>query len=158
MDQILVLWKEKLDKRIEEYKPDLIGITCTFTMSPEMTIKVADHIKKKNRTLPIIAGGVHITNASEIVLKEGKSIDFISLYESDQSFCNLLDFVNEKCSDDKISQLASLIGKKYFSLKNRIFPKEDELNVIPDYLDLPIEKYDSLIFIFKLWNTMIMGR
>jgi len=153
-EQILILWKEKLEKKIRDSQPDLIGITCTFTMSHVMTIKVADYVKDNHANLPIIAGGVHITNASEIVLKEGKSIDFISLYESDQSFCNLLDFVNGKTSEEKLTQLATLIDDKYLSLSDRIFPNGEDMNVIPDYLDLPLEKYDSLgeIGTFRYWR------
>ena len=145
----------KIDSMIKSFSPDLIALTCTFTMSHDMTIKVADYIKLKKPKIPIIAGGVHMTNAPEIVLKECKSIDFISLYESDVSFCNLLDYVNKKLSKDNVNQLSTIYQSKYILLdKKRLTPIGNELNVAPDYLNLPLEKYDSYgeIGTFRYWR------
>ena len=97
------LWKERIKEVLGKFQPDIaVDITCMFTMSHKTTIQIADFIKSCNRNMPIVAGGVHVTNAPEIILKEGTSIDFVSLYEGDESFC---DFVNNKVSPGMQSQL-----------------------------------------------------
>jgi len=152
--RIVTLWKEKLKQRMIDFQPDVVGLTCTFTMAHEMTLKVADLIKEHEMGLPIVAGGVHITNAPEIVLKEGKGVDFVSLYEADQSFCEFLDFVNGETAAENLTQLGTLVDGEYTFIKDRDTPDSEDMNIIPDYLDLPIDKYNFLgeIGTFRYWR------
>ncbi len=153
-DELTAIWKGKLRKVIEEFKPDAVGLTCTFTMGHEVLIRTADFVKVCQASLPVVAGGVHITNAREIVLKEGKNIDFVSLYEGDVSFPNLLDFVNGKRDSAALSQLATLLDDAYQSLEERTAPASEDLNVIPQFGDLPLGRYNRLgeIGTFRYWR------
>jgi radical SAM superfamily enzyme YgiQ (UPF0313 family) len=135
------IWKEKIDAKIKEIKPDLVGLSCMFTMSHGRIIDIANYIKQIDPEMPIIAGGVHVSNAPNLVLKEAMGIDFLSLFESDLSFCDLLDYVNGKGSEDKLVQLGTLIDEKYVFLKERLTPTEKDMDVFPEYADLPVDKY-----------------
>ena len=135
------IWKEKIDDKIKKLQPDLIGISCMFTMSHGRVVDIADYIKLTYPRLPIIAGGVHVSNAPDLVLKEATGVDFISLFESDLSFCDLLDYVNEKGSVDKLTQLGTLIDGEYSFIKQRHTPSSQDMDVFPEYSDLPIDKY-----------------
>jgi radical SAM superfamily enzyme YgiQ (UPF0313 family) len=148
------LWKEKLKTSIEEYSPDMVGISCTFTMGHDLLTRSADFIKSLRPGLPVIAGGVHVTNAPVKVLKDGPNIDFVCLYESDTTFGVFLDYINQKVKKEKLSQIGTLLGKKYVSLPVAQRPAGDELNVIPDYGSLPLEKYSNLgeIGTFRYWR------
>ena len=148
------IWQTQVSKIIADFQPDLVGFSCMFTMSHEITIKIADWIKSQHADLPIVAGGVHVTNAPDIVLKEGKSIDFVSLYEGDNSFCDFLDFINSDTVHDELTQLGTLIDDRYVFIKERNIPNPEVMNVVPDYLDLDIGRYDSLgeIGTFRYWR------
>ncbi len=148
------LWTEKLERTIAEFKPNLVGLSCTFTMGHYLLVRSADFIKKHYPSLPVIAGGVHVTNAPNHVLKEGKNIDFVSLYESDVSFCDLIDFVNGKKTEESLTQIGTLIDGRLVAIKERTPPDAQDLNVIPDYGNLPIGRYNRIgeIGTFRYWR------
>ena len=139
--RIKEIWKEKIDSKIKKLKPDLVGLSCMFTMSHGRVIDIADYLKQKYPELPVIAGGVHVSNAPGLVLKEAKGLDFISLFESDVSFCDLLDYVNGKQGVEYLTQLGTWIDDEYVFLEQRHTPSEQDMDVFPDYSGLPIDKY-----------------
>lgn len=153
-EELTAVWQEKLQRVVEEFRPDMVGITCTFTMGHEVLIRTADFIKECSPSAPVVAGGVHVTNAREIVLKEGRNIDFVSLYEGDVSFCNLLDFVNGKRDASGLSQLGTLVDDAYRALQERTAPAAEDLNVIPNFGNLPLGRYNRLgeIGTFRYWR------
>ena len=91
-------WKSVLKKKLTDHKVDIVGVSCTFTMNHENMIEIFDEVKKFDKSIITIAGGVHVSNATEFVLKEGKNIDFAVTYEAEKSFVNFLDFINGKIS------------------------------------------------------------
>ena len=136
------IWKKALGKSIESFRPDLIGISCMFTMGHMNMKRVAEEVKRLC-DLPVAAGGVHPTNAPEAVLRDCPDIDFIGLYECDQSLPALFDVVNGKQPETELSQVAMLIGGDFVSFNERTPPKLDEI-LPPDYCELAIGKYDGL--------------
>ena len=136
-------WKDRLEEVIDEFEPDLIGLTCMFTMGHEMLVRTADFIREKY-SIPIIVGGVHTTNAPDFVLVESNSIDFASLYESDVSFCDLIDIINGTKDKSELSQIATFIGEEYISIPSRAAPTPKDLEIVPDYDELRIDKYSYL--------------
>ena len=74
-----------LIKHLNEFKPDLIGISCMFTMLHKRMIKIASISKKLLPYSKIFVGGVHPTSSSELILDEEPSIDFVNLFEVDIS-------------------------------------------------------------------------
>ncbi len=153
-EELTAVWQGKLRRVLEEFKPDVVGLTCTFTMGHEVLLRTADFVKACQASLPVVAGGVHVTNARAIVLKEGWNIDFVSLYEGDVSFPNLLDVVNGRGDPVALSQLATLLDGAYQSLEQRTAPAPEDLNVIPQFGDLPLGRYNRLgeIGTFRYWR------
>ena len=73
-------WKKILIQMLKDYKPDMVGVSCTFTMNHKNMMDVFHEVKKYDKEIITVAGGVHVSNATEIVLKEGTNIDFASTY------------------------------------------------------------------------------
>jgi len=151
--ELTALWKEKLEQTLEQFQPDLVGISCMFTMSHPMILDISNTIKHHYPQLPVLAGGVHITNAPENVLRESGNIDFVSLYEGDQSFVDLIEIINGTLPAERLSQLGSLIEGKYVCLEREI-PSDECIDLIPDFLGLPLDIYSSLgeIGTFRYWR------
>ncbi len=62
--------------RVQEYKPDIVGISCLFSSMFPQTIILANKIKKLKHSLPIIMGGNHASlNIKEVM--EHDCFDFI---------------------------------------------------------------------------------
>ena len=148
------LMMPKLDEILEKFKPDIAGITCMFTMTHNRMIRIAQRVKKICNNAVVFAGGVHPTSSAELILKEEKSIDFISLYESDQSFPQLIDYVNKKNNDTRsVRQTGILINGKYYQTDGRIAPAGNNVNIKPEYGDLDIKLYSNFgeIGAYRFW-------
>lgn len=146
-------WKSVLKKALSENKYDVVGVSCTFTMNHENMIEIFNEVKKFNKSIITIAGGVHVSNATELVLKEGKNIDFALTYEAEKSFVNFLDFINGN-NDLKPYQVSTIYKDKFYQVSDRKNPEEHELNAIPDYGNLDISKLTELgeIGTFRYWR------
>lgn len=136
------IWQNKLQERIKIFRPDLIGITCMFSMTAPQMYEIAEFIKKINKNLPVIAGGVHSTTAAKTVLTECQSIDFISLYEGDTSFITIIDFINKKAPVDKLRQIATMHKSGYYFKDKQL--RENDIDSVPEYGSLPIGDYHTL--------------
>lgn len=138
------MWRESLIRKLDEFKPDIIGISCMFTMSHSIVKDIASAIKEYSPKLTIIGGGVHLSNAKKNALNDCKNIDFIGIYECDRSFPDMIDFVNGKIVDSDLAQIATLIDNKFVAIESRATPKENEIEAAPIYYSLPVERYSSL--------------
>ncbi len=146
-------WKNNLKKKIEIFKPDIVGLSCTFTMNHENTIEIAKEIKKLNNDIIVLAGGVHVSNATEFVLKDGKNfIDFALTYEAENSLLDFLGYINEEKYE--ICQISTLVNEKYYEIKKKNLPEGENINVIPDYGKIDISKLTDLgeIGTFRYWR------
>ncbi|MDO9117772.1 MAG: radical SAM protein [Nitrospira sp.] len=137
------IWKERLIEKIEEFQPDLIGISVMFTISRPSLADVAAFLKTNFPSLPIIAGGVCISNDVESILRTVPQIDIGSFYEGDRSFPDLLDVINGKQPVSEIRQVAMLKGEQLVSTKERATPSDQEMDIQPEYYDLPIGDYTN---------------
>ena len=78
----------EIEKILNEYEPDLVGLTFT-TLLFEEAKKVAKFIKEKYPKAQIMAGGVHPTIYPEEVIKEN-SIDIVVMKEGDITIQEIL--------------------------------------------------------------------
>lgn len=136
------IWQDKLQERIKIFRPDLIGITCMFSMTAPQMYAVTEFVKTVNKNLPVIAGGVHSTTAAKTVLTECQSIDFISLYEGDTSFITMIDFINKKTTGDKLRQIATMHKGEYLFIDKQL--RENDIDSVPEYGSLPVGDYHAL--------------
>ncbi len=146
-------WKEKIDSLLGELRPDMIGITCMYTMMHPSMQNVVEFIRTKDEITPIIAGGAHPALAAEDVLRKSSGIDFISLYESDNSFPDMVDFVNDRVVKNKLTQLTTLVNDEFVSVSERSVPSSEVITIRPNYQDLPIGKYTDYgkIGVYASW-------
>ncbi len=134
-------WKNEIENTLENFKADIVGLSCMFTMCQPNAKDVSIHLKNINPDLPIIAGGVHVTNAPEIFLKEIPEVDFIQLFESDISLGSFIDYVNGKTESNSLFQLGTIVEDKYHEIKKRHIPTPVDIDVMPDYGNLDIQNY-----------------
>jgi anaerobic magnesium-protoporphyrin IX monomethyl ester cyclase len=80
---------EEIKKRIAEYSPDVIGITCLYSSQLPFVRKICQLAKEINPMTITIIGGTHPSFLPKEVLKE-KSIDFIILGEGEDTLPGLL--------------------------------------------------------------------
>lgn len=83
---------EAIRKRVQEYSPELVGISCLFSSRFSNVLKTARLVKNIDKDIRVICGGIHPTIMPNDVLKNS-AIDFVAIGEAEQT---ILDFVNGK--------------------------------------------------------------
>ena len=140
-----------LDNVLDNFQPEMVGLTCMFTMTHDRMIKLAKRVKKHSKDIIVFAGGVHPTSSAELILKEEKSIDFISLFEGDSSVPDLIDYLNNQNNNiSSIRQIGTLVDERYYEIDNRSSPSS---NIRPSYGDLKINLYSKYgeIGAYRFW-------
>lgn len=135
------IWEEVLARKIASFRPDLIGISVMFTITLPSLADVATALKGNYPSLPIIAGGICVSNDVERILRSIPEIDIASFYEADRSFPDLLDVINQKKPVSTIKQVAVLMNDEFVSTSERATPEPEEIDVSPEYYDLPVGDY-----------------
>ena len=138
------IWKGYLQDALASFHPDIVGISCMFTMYYDNTREIAAFIKNIHPGVCVVAGGVCITNSPEESLRGSGDIDLISLFESDESFVKLLYHVNGEPSLKGLEQLAMIIKNDYVGLEEKTHPDQSIIDMSPDYGDIDIGKYSSV--------------
>ncbi|MBI5643155.1 MAG: B12-binding domain-containing radical SAM protein [Deltaproteobacteria bacterium] len=82
----------EIREKIAAFGPDLVGITCNFSvMVPHMN-ETARLVKEMSPAVPVVAGGNHPTSLPEEVMENG-AIDYIIMGEGEISFPMLLESI-----------------------------------------------------------------
>ena len=89
-------WKDDLHNKINEFRPDLLALSCTEDMW-ELGIKILDEIKeyKNKNNIPVVAGGVFPTFAPEICIKYNL-IDLVCVGEGENALIDLCNKIENK--------------------------------------------------------------
>ena len=123
-------WKKDISEKVENFKPDLIGISSTEDMW-ELGVRVLREVKdyKIKNKVPVIAGGVFATFAPDLCLKEDL-VDIACVGEGENALLDLCNRIKNKESYDDITNCwVKTIGPEY--LKNR--------NVIKNPISKPVD-------------------
>lgn len=76
-------------QKIKEFKPDLVGITCAFSLRIDAVLQVAKLVKRIDKKITTVVGGIHPT----IFPKETgshKEIDYVIIGEGEEIFLELI--------------------------------------------------------------------
>ena len=144
-------WKETLWKKVKEFKPDLISITCLFSVTHNsykdvcFELKNQKSLEKHNlKKIPLASGGVHISHDPENILQEITPIDIAFLNEAEISFLNLLDYQNNKKNIDSLSMTyIREDDSKFIKIDVDGRPKHLDLEIIPAYELIKVEEYSK---------------
>ena len=132
------VWQNRLDEEIAKFKPDLVGITCMFTMTHASLKKVCEHVKSFG--IPIAIGGVHVTNDVERVLDDIPSSDMAFLNEAEIAIIRLVQAVNRDGDIADLGQMILVDGAVRHRLLRSCKPSVEDINVIPAFDLLPMHE------------------
>jgi len=137
-------WQSKLDQDILDFQPDLIGVSCMFTMTHESLKKVCVHASS-GYAIPLAIGGVHVTNDVERVLDDIPEADIAFLREGDVVFKTFVQSVNNQQDYDQLAQVIlndKLTGTRYHFPADKL-PSPKDMDIIPSFELLDIEEYSD---------------
>ena len=119
-------WQIILYDCLQEFKPDLIGVTCLFSVTGKSLVNVCKTIKQVTE-VPLCIGGVHVTHDVDNIMKE-TGADYAFLNESEKAFIDFLE-------TGKLTQVVTQTGK--YLEKNL----PEKLDVIPPFEMMDVENH-----------------
>lgn len=133
----------ELDKIINNFKPEIIGITG-FSYSLDLLRETIVKVKQLTNS-PIIVGGPHVSATKDEILKE-TGVNFSLKGEGEISFLLFLKQLEKKKSDfSKVPGLIYKIGEEIFYGPSPVFIKNIDEIPFPDYEEFNLKKYPCYI-------------
>lgn len=86
---------EEIDRRIEDYQPDAVGISSLFTPYHGEVLEIARIVKKRKPSRIVVVGGSHASAEPESVLAD-PAVDYVVIGEGERRFPRLLEAVGRK--------------------------------------------------------------
>lgn len=128
----------RVKKKLEESKPQIIGITCLSSTQHQATIDLSHFIKKIDSNVLLAVGGNHATFMSEKLLEDSKgSIDIVAIGEGESTLYELCSRYQDKCDIHNLEGIAFIKNGKYCINKPRPLIEQSALPIL-----LP-EKYEA---------------
>jgi radical SAM superfamily enzyme YgiQ (UPF0313 family) len=130
--------KEKIKNKIEEYQPDIVGVT-SVTLNYPVASDIFKYAKSVDKDIITIIGGPHVTFAPVETLTEAPWIDIVVRGEGEMT---MLDIVSGKKLAD-IDGIAYRDGSIKITRERRLIENLDELPLPAKHL-FPLSRYLAL--------------
>jgi len=122
---------KQVQKKIVSFQPDLIGVSMT-SLFHQAVYGILHTFKQLFPTIPIVAGGPHISTMRQQVLEDCSAIDYGTTLEGDETLVEL-------CQEKPVEQIKGLL---YRTSQNEIMYTGDR-QFIMDPDRLPFPKYEK---------------
>jgi radical SAM superfamily enzyme YgiQ (UPF0313 family) len=155
------VWQTELATDLEEFKPDLVGVTCMFTMTHKSLQRVCEFTHNHGHV--VAAGGVHVSNDVNRVLDDIPAISFAFLREGELALSNFIKYVNGNTPESSLGQIVLNLKNAdnhiRIPIQKELPPQGDMINVAPANDLLDIDEYSSVgtigaFYYFKPKNTV----
>jgi len=131
-------WQRLVDSAVAEFDPDLVGVTCMFTMTHTAFKNVCEYSAAAG--YPVAIGGVHVTNDVERVLDDLPCATFAFLREADASLPLFCRVVAGDASVDDLRQVIVCDEKERVRYLDDCSPSVEEFDVTPAFDLTEIER------------------
>ncbi len=135
---------DAIAKELRAFRPDLVGVTCMFSATHASAVNVCSEVRRIHPHLPLVAGGVHITNAlqdattRDRIVTEFSAVDALFSFESELALAAFVRAVNDRNDEAGLAQMTFLADSD-LTFAKRMVPEGADLDVMPalDLLQLP---------------------
>ncbi|MCG2712137.1 MAG: B12-binding domain-containing radical SAM protein [Candidatus Omnitrophica bacterium] len=121
------LTPDQIKARVEEFSPDVVGISCLYSSQFEVVAEICKSIKSVSGEIITVSGGTHPSFLPQVCLNSCSGLDFIVLGEGEDTFKRLLDSFNKGSSYYNIDGIAFKDNGQ-----TRVNPKKDFIENIDD--------------------------
>jgi radical SAM superfamily enzyme YgiQ (UPF0313 family) len=125
------VWATALDQIIADFRPDLIGVTCMFTMTHASLKSVCAHAAQSG--VPVAIGGVHVSNDVERILDDIQVARFAFLREGDVAIKVFCQVASGELPVEALGQVVLNRPDGRIRFGKELRPSAEEMDVIPAY-------------------------
>lgn len=130
----------EISKRIQAFNPDVVGVSCLFSMQYKNAHRVCQIAKEVDKNILTIMGGAHPSALAEETLGDA-FVDFVIIGEGEQSLKELLDNLRDNKDASSIDGIAFKRDNKILiNPKTKFIENLDSLPLPARHL-LPMDKY-----------------
>lgn len=127
-------------KRVAAFKPDVVGISCLFTIQAQKAYQVCASIKDLDPDIVTVMGGAHPSAMTDEVLATG-NVDFVVPGEGELTFYQLVQAIEKGEDLSKVGGIAYLQNNEMFRTAAADYIVNlDDLPLPARHL-LPMEEY-----------------
>jgi radical SAM superfamily enzyme YgiQ (UPF0313 family) len=138
---ITQIWQAKIAKDLEDFSPDVVGVTCMFTMTHSSFKNVCAHISEKG--FPLIIGGVHVSNDVENIIDDIPGVHAAFLREGENAAKSYVNAVNKNEPVETLEQVILVDKNAKFHFDKVSLPTAEEISTVPSYDLIDIETYSD---------------
>lgn len=120
---------KEIERRIKDFKPDIVGITSMFTAFFRDAHDLAALVKKINPDIKVVLGGAHVSICPETSIKD-KNVDIVVKGEGEETLWEIVKTLKK--------------GKDYTNIRGTVVRKRNK--IISNPARQPIENLDTLPF------------
>lgn len=131
---------EAIREKIQKFKPDVVGISCLFTIQAKSAYRICQIIKELNPDILTIMGGAHSSAMSEEVLAQG-TVDFVIPGEGEITFLRLLQTIENGEDRNKVPGIIFMHEGSMVRTPPATFLMELDQLPMPARHLLPMEEY-----------------
>lgn len=156
---ITQLLEGKLKELLKKWQPDVVGFSVPFPGNLFGALKAGQYLKKNHPNIKIVMGGGYPNTELRSLRDERvfNYVDFISLDDGEAPLLSLLEYLEGKREKRDLKRMfgqAHGVVSYHNGAKELDIPQRE--TGTPDYRDLPLDKYLSVIEItnpmHRLWN------
>ncbi|GAF84177.1 unnamed protein product, partial [marine sediment metagenome] len=133
------LSKEDVVRTVEEYEPDIVGLSWIFTTLDGVLQPLAESIKAASPHTALVFGGTHATVMAEQLVRE-PFVDYVIRGEGDYAFLRLVEYLEQKRPIEEVNNLTWLENGRVRSTPQEFIQDLDELPLPARHL-LDMEGY-----------------
>ena len=109
---------EKIIEKMNDFKPDIVGVSSLFSSQVSQAYEVARAIKKYNKETIVVFGGIHASDKPEEVLNDEKCVDFVMRGEGDYTWSTFVEKIFENKNNLKdVPGLVQRKGKEFLRIR-----------------------------------------
>lgn len=123
------LSKGEVKKFVRDFRPDIVGVSCSYTAHARDAHEVAGWVKEVNPKILIVFGGAHATACAPLVLKD-KNVDVVVMGEGELTLLELVDKLEKGKGIKRIKGTCQRQGKRI--IKNAKRDYVVNLDDLPD--------------------------
>jgi radical SAM superfamily enzyme YgiQ (UPF0313 family) len=127
------IWQSRIDATLARVTPDMVGVTCMFTMTHASLRRVCEYVARAG--VPIAIGGVHVSNDVDRVLDAIPCARFAFVREGDLAIRRFVDAVAGRVDFEQLGQLVinDAPSGRRIHLRAECRPEAPDLDVMPAY-------------------------
>jgi radical SAM superfamily enzyme YgiQ (UPF0313 family) len=133
---------EKIERRMERLRPQLVGIT-SVTLNQHVASYIAQVVRKCDERVPIVMGGPHVAFEIEGSFRELQALDYIAIGEGEHTVVELARALEGRMDLREVRGLALRDPSTGEIVRNAPRRLEDDLDTLPEAARdlMPLKRY-----------------